>query len=827
MKRFRWLSLLFLAALQSMFCTVADSAEPRRNIGVRSASERTARIAVVIGNSAYPSGALANPRNDASAMAAALKKLGFDVELKIDATKDDMEKIFSRFSAKADKAAVAAVFYAGHGLQVSGANYIVPVDAHPQSERDLKREMIKMDDVIDDMGAAQVKLVFFDACRNNPLARSFTRGGSRGLAAPVEATGTLISFATKHGNTAADGEGAHSPYTTALLAALENPAGMEIEQLLRRVQQGVRAATDGAQEPWRYGSLDGDFFFQAPAPQAVPKTSQTEAIDRTAIREAMDEVLRKAAEQRAKERDGSATAVEISYWDSVKDSQMVDDFHAYLKRYPKGSFADLAQNRIAALGRGARKPVSEARTAVKPAEAGPVAARPAAPAPAAAAPTPPQAPQQLALIELDRPAATVAPPAASLAASSSASSGLPQPGDTWTYRYVDAWKKGSPQTVVVKVTESSGTRITDNMSMNGGRGADERSFAAGLAGVERPLGRDVRVTELAPYARSLLRDGWKPGQEKDLADVVLGRETFHVMGKFVGQEKIVVPAGTFDAMRVLLVGENVAHVGLDPLVPKRFTHGLWFVPEIGRVVKVEHATLSNRSYRLDDDSLELVSFSASGRATRQAPAPPAAVAPPKSAPDLVSALPRAGDSWTYRYVNGWKKDSPQTITVTVEESNRGGSVKDRMSMAGGRGSDEQSFQGAPQAAERPLGSDVRVIELLPYAQSLLQGGLKPGQENAFPNAVLVGGQTYRIKATLIGQEKVTVPAGTFDALRVDIVGKNVEHMNTEYLVPTGFAHSLWFVPEIRRVVKFDYKSVSSRNSRLDDESSELVSFTLR
>jgi len=824
MKRFRWLSLLFLAALQSMFCTVADGAEPGRNIGVRSGSERTARIAVVIGNSAYPSGALANPRNDASAMAAALKRLGFDVELKIDATKEDMEKMFSRLSAKADKAAVAAVFYAGHGLQVGGANYIVPVDAHPQSERDLKREMIKMDDVIDDMGAAQVKLMFFDACRNNPLARSFTRGGSRGLAAPVEATGTLISFATKHGNTAADGEGAHSPYTTALLAALENPAGMEIEQLLRRVQQGVRAATDGQQEPWRYGSLDGDFFFQAPAPQAVSKTSQTEAIDRSAIREAMDEVLRKAAEQRAKERDGSATAVEISYWDSVKDSQMVDDFHAYLKRYPKGSFADLAQNRIAALGRGAGKQTSEARTAVKSAVAGPVAARPTA----AAAPAPPQAPQQLALIELDRPAAPSAPPAASLAPSSSASaSGFPQPGDTWTYRYVDAWKKDSPQTVVVKVMESSDARVADRMSMNGGRGADERSFAAGLMGVERPLGRDIRVTELAPYAHSLLREGWKPGQEKDFPKVVLGRETFRVTAKLIGQEKIVVPAGTFDAMRVQLVGENVAPLSLDPLVPKRFTHTLWFVPEIGRVVKVEHATVSNRSYRLDDDSLELVSFSASGGASRQAGAPRmVAVVPPKATPDLVSALPRTGDSWTYRYVNEWKKDSPQTITVTVEESDRG-SVTDTMSMSGGRGSDQQSFRGTPQAAERPLGSDVRVVELLPYAQSLLQEGLKPGQEKAFPDAVVVGGQTYRIKAKLIGQEKITVPAGTFAALRVDIAGENVEHMNTEFLVPTSFTHSLWFVPELRRVIKFAYKSVSSRNTRLDDERSELVSFALR
>lgn len=363
--------------------------------------------------------------------------------------------------------------------------------------------------------------------------------------------------------------------------------------------------------------------------------------------------------------------------------------------------------------------------------------------------------------------------------------------------------------------------------MNGGRGADERSFAAGLTGVERPLGRDVRVTELAPYARSLLREGWKPGQEKDFPKVVLGREAFRVTAKLIGQEKVVVPAGTFDAMRVQLVGENVAPLSLDPLVPKRFTHTLWFVPEIGRVVKVEHATVSNRSYRLDDDSLELVSFSASGGASRQVGAPRMLVVEaPKATPDLVSALPRTGDSWTYRYVNEWKKDSPQTITVKVEESDRG-SVTDTMSMSGGRGADERSFQGAPQAAERPLGSDVRVIELLPYAQSLLQGGLKPGQEKAFPNLVIGGGQTYRIKAKLIGQEKVTVPAGTFDAQRFDILGENTGYLSLDTLVAQSFTHSVWFVPEIRRVVKFAYKSVSSRNARLDDESSELVSFSLR
>lgn len=245
MRHFRWLSFLLLLGLQGIFCPAAGSADARAG----AAQEKDIRVAAVIGNSRYPSAALENPKNDAIAMAAALRKLGFDVELKLDATKADMDSVFKRFSQKAEKATVAALFYAGHGIQVNGSNYIVPIDAKPQSERDLKREMIKMDDIIDDMGGAKVKLVFFDACRDNPLSRTFSRGGSRGMAAPVEATGTLISFATKHGNTAADGQGRHSPYTTALLAALENPGGVEIEQMLRKVQQGVRQATNGQQEP--------------------------------------------------------------------------------------------------------------------------------------------------------------------------------------------------------------------------------------------------------------------------------------------------------------------------------------------------------------------------------------------------------------------------------------------------------------------------------------------------------------------------------------------------------------------------------------------------
>ena len=591
MKCCGWLSLVLLSCLQAIFPAAANSAEPARAAAV-SVPEKGARVAIVIGNGNYPSGALANPKNDATAMAASFKKLGFIVELKLDATKADMDAVFKRFSSKAETAGVAALFYAGHGVQVNGSNYLVPIDARPQSERDLKREMIKMDDVIDDMGGAKVKLVFFDACRDNPLSRSFSRGGSRGMAAPVEATGTLISFATKHGNTAADGDGRHSPYTTALLTALESPGGVEIEQMLRRVQQGVRAATNGQQEPWRYGSLDGEFYFQALAPRADNAKLQQEAVDR-AVQEAMKRASEQAArdashragDQPGREREASSTTVELAFWDSIKNSSNVDDLQEYLASYPQGRFAGLVRNRIRALG-----------AAPPQASAGPAPQAAAESARAGA-----QAPTQVALIVPEQPV----PVAASSAVSSSS---LPQTGDVWTYRYVNGWKKDSPQTVIVKVEESESGRVTDRMSLPGGSVADQRTYEGKPDAAERSLGRDVRIIELLPYAQRLLLDGLISGQEKDLANLALGGETYRIKAKLIGRDKIIVPAGTFDAWRVQIAGENLAHLGLNSLVVKAFTHSLWFVPEIRRVVKFEHKSVSNRSSRLDDDSSELVSF---------------------------------------------------------------------------------------------------------------------------------------------------------------------------------------------------------------------------
>ena len=660
-----WLSLVVLFGMQAILPATANSAEPAR-AAAAPAQDKGPKLAIVIGNSNYPSGALANPKNDATAMAASLKKLGFIVELKLDATKADMDAVFKRFSAKAETAGVAALFYAGHGVQVNGSNYLVPIDARPQTERDLKREMIKMDDVIDDMGGAKVKLVFFDACRDNPLSRSFSRGGSRGMAAPVEATGTLISFATKHGNTAADGDGRHSPYTTALLTALESPGGVEIEQMLRKVQQGVRVATNGQQEPWRYGSLDGEFYFQAPAPQADNARLQQEAVDRAvqeAVKRANDQAAsdasRRGGEPQGRERDAASATVELAYWDSIKTSQNPEDFKSYLRRYAKGSFVDLAQNRIAVLEREAKRQGEESR---KPARQGLVAtgtdqtavelafwdsiknnpnvddlkeylasypqgrfaglarnrlrALGAAPPQASVRPAPQtapdtaravaQAPMQVATIVPDQPAPVTA------SASTAVSSAFPRAGDSWTYRYVNGWKKDSPQTIIVKVEESDGGRVTDRMTMPGGSGADQRSHDGKPEGVERSLGGDVRVVELLPYAQGLLQAGLQTGQEIALPDLVLGGEVYRIKAKLIGPEKISVAAGSFDALRVDIVGRperQMNALASGHIVIGAIAHTLWFVAENRRAAKVRHKTTNLGGRPLDDDSLELVSFS--------------------------------------------------------------------------------------------------------------------------------------------------------------------------------------------------------------------------
>jgi tetratricopeptide (TPR) repeat protein len=224
------------------------------------------RVALVIGNGNYRHATqLPNPPNDAADISAALRKLGFEVVEGRDLDKRATEDKLREFSRKLAGAKLALFFYAGHGMQVAGRNYLVPIDAKLEQPGDLRLDTIDIADVLAQMEAEpRVNLVFLDACRDNPLARSFARSlGARsttvgqGLAMVHSAIGTLIAYATQPDAVALDGDGRNSPFTTALLKHIATPR-LDIGSILRRVRADVITATSQRQVPWDHSSLIGD-----------------------------------------------------------------------------------------------------------------------------------------------------------------------------------------------------------------------------------------------------------------------------------------------------------------------------------------------------------------------------------------------------------------------------------------------------------------------------------------------------------------------------------------------------------------------------------------
>ncbi|CAK0750683.1 conserved hypothetical protein [uncultured Gammaproteobacteria bacterium] len=219
------------------------------------------RVALVIGNAAYPAAPLQNPVNDARDMAEKLRAVGFDVIVRENATKSGMESAIAEFGDRLHDGSVALVFYSGHGLQVGGRNFLVPIDAKIQSEQQVRLQTIDADILLDQLAAAhtRVNLVVLDACRNNPFERA--RGAGGGLAQMNAPEGTLIAYATAPGKVASDGSGRNGLYTTHLLKAIGEP-GLAIEQVFKKVRSEVSRDSNGNQTPWEASSLIGDFYFR-------------------------------------------------------------------------------------------------------------------------------------------------------------------------------------------------------------------------------------------------------------------------------------------------------------------------------------------------------------------------------------------------------------------------------------------------------------------------------------------------------------------------------------------------------------------------------------
>jgi uncharacterized caspase-like protein len=338
-------AIVFLSLLCMLFS--ADAARADR------------RVAFVVGNGTYKNvQPLPNPPIDAKSMAAVLRNVGFEVVEGTNLTRDKMTERLLEFGKKAQGADVALFFYAGHGIAIGGTNYLLPIDADIKSEMDVKLgAAINIDLTLDQtMSDAKVKLVFLDACRDNPFAAKIKSNAATrsvnvqtGLAEMKSGEGTLIAFATGPGQTALDGqEGTNSPFTRALMANIAKP-GVEIQQAMTQVRAQVNEETNKGQLPWGHTNLIGSVYLNGTPPAAGAPTAAA------------------ASSAPAVASASGGSDVELEFWRSIKESNKPEELNAYLSNYPNGQFKSLALARIASLQDGPSTTTRNLTTGVDPA----------------------------------------------------------------------------------------------------------------------------------------------------------------------------------------------------------------------------------------------------------------------------------------------------------------------------------------------------------------------------------------------------------------------------------------------------------------------------
>jgi uncharacterized caspase-like protein len=519
---------LALAAMLSASTAAAQTAQPApapqrpRNVEI---TEQ--RIALVIGNGAYKSDPLDNPVNDARLMARALREAGFQVSLHENLSRNGMVQAARDFGNQLNDRTIAVLYYAGHGVQLRDRNYLIPVDAQIQSEDEIPINGMDVSLFLNRMAHARsrINIVILDACRNNPFAGS---GGpaARGLAQMDAPVGTLLAFATAPGKLAPDNVGppGNSLYTSLLAKQLLTP-GLPVELMFKRVRESVVKGTDALQVPWESSSLQGEFAF-------VPGIASVAGVNK---------------EQEA--------AGEIAYWNSIQASTRADEYRAYLRQYPNGRFATLAQTRIAAF--------------TPP------------PAPVSAAPGAP---------------ATTAPAAGAVAPAAAAPS-LPRAGDTWRYRIKDQFRLGD-LFMTAKVDEVTPAGVAETWSTT----SDEKlrtTLVQLRPGFNQLPGWSLTPPEFSPYlqAAGQLRNGQKIPDQKRSVD----KRTLALKVEIAGEEEVVVPAGRFRAQRVTLRAPPAGQRGLSAI------HTVWYAPDVKRMVKYSVSTKVGNSTQ-EDTVFELMEY---------------------------------------------------------------------------------------------------------------------------------------------------------------------------------------------------------------------------
>jgi hypothetical protein len=572
--------------------TKPGSAPGDRNLVVQAAAPTNAqsnqRVALVIGNAAYKVAPLTNPVNDARAIGQALQESGFTVILRENTDQRGMLSALREFGDKLRGGGTGLFYYAGHGMQIKGRNYLIPVGANVDREDEVAYSAVDAQAVLDKMESAgnAANIMILDACRNNPFVRA-SRSGQGGLAQMEAPVGTLVAFATSPGAVASDGGGQNGLYTQHLLTAMRQN-GSKVEDVFKQVRANVRRDSQGQQVPWESTSLEGDFYFRGGASAATAS-----AVD-------------------------SSIAVENALWDAVKNTILPIELRAYLNRYPLGRYAAQANAKLAQLqSSNAVTPSSVAATenSVKPgapntAQNGSVAAVPDASANGKDQAAIDRRTEELLASLASAPGAVQQPapvPAAKprpMAASNKAGFTV---GDRWRYQVVDKFKGEVVSNYALQVD-----RIETNGDMTVNRGASIWS-PKGDTKYTRNSERQRYYSDSFVQYPANLKAGEKTKFEYQIdnksADGRTWKEVSTGTLAVKNQEKIKTPAGEFDAWRIELEVfwqiENSNSRG-------RFNQVSWYVPQLRRYVAWDEVSVNSNGSFNRRERHELTSFSVRG-----------------------------------------------------------------------------------------------------------------------------------------------------------------------------------------------------------------------
>lgn len=600
---------LLCASLSLSVASAVAADKPERNLvislGATAPAITAQRVALVIGNGGYKEAPLSNPANDARAMAQVLKDNGFAVTLKVDTDIKGMLSSIRHFGDQLRKGGVGVFYYAGHGMQIKGRNYLIPVGSAIEREDEVAYQAVDAQAILDKMDAAGngTNIMILDACRNNPFARSF-RSAQQGLAPMDAPVGTLVAFATAPGAVASDGVGSNGLYTHHLLAALREP-GIKVEDVFKRVRSSVRRDSKDKQVPWEATSLEGDFYFIQPVAPTV----------------------------------AADVALEKSMWALVKDSAQMLDLKAFLARFPKGVYAAEAQARLdklsaelkavvtvptsAPVAAPAPAPAAPTVTSVtaplqtalpppKPASSmapGPVTAAPLSSPMPAPAPSPAAASQSVAL-SVAPPVSSPAKPPAKAEADTAANPLGFRVGDRWSFQVVNKYKGEVISNMTRKIT-----KVLPNGEMMSGPALLTPN------GNLRQMSSARYASRVFTEAELMVPSKLEPGHREDFS---YHEDAKHTDGReyeqdFKGtlvvkaQERVTVPAGEFTAYRIErdATVRGVQKNGRDTWQLRQQITA-WYAPAIRSFVALDETVRSAQGGAPDLRRTELISYELRG-----------------------------------------------------------------------------------------------------------------------------------------------------------------------------------------------------------------------